>query len=76
MIGDQIEVSVVDIKGDQVKLGIDAPRSVKVFRQEVYQAIQLENRAAAKTPADLPQIESMLDPQSGGNTIAPNNPTE
>jgi len=60
MIGDSIEVSVVDIKGDQVKLGINAPRTVKVFRQEVYQAIQLENRAAARTGTDLPQIETML----------------
>jgi len=63
MIGDQIEVSVVDIKGDQVKLGIEAPRNVKVFRQEVYQAIQLENRAAAKTGTDLPKIESMIKPR-------------
>ena len=63
MIGDQIEVSVVDIKGDQVKLGIDAPRTVKVFRQEVYRAIQLENRAAAKTGTDLPHIETLLKPR-------------
>ena len=61
MIGDQIEVSVVDIKGDQVKLGIDAPRDVKVFRQEVYRAIQLENRAAAQAGTDLPKIETMLE---------------
>ncbi len=65
MIGDQIEVSVVDIKGDQVKLGINAPRTVKVFRQEVYQAIQLENRAAARTGTDLPQLETMLQPREG-----------
>jgi carbon storage regulator len=68
MIGDQIEISVVDIKGDQVKLGIDAPRNVKVFRQEVYQAIQLENRAAAQTGTDLPQIETMLGPQEQKNS--------
>lgn len=65
MIGDQIEVSVVDIKGDQVKLGIDAPRTVKVFRQEVYRAIQLENQAAARTGTDLPRIENMLQPREG-----------
>ena len=47
VIGDNITISVVDIKGDQVKLGIDAPGNVKVFRQEVYKAIQEENRAAA-----------------------------
>ncbi len=47
VIGDNIIISVVDIKGDQVKIGIDAPGDVKVFRQEVYKAIQEENRAAA-----------------------------
>ena len=60
MIGDKIKISVVDIKGEHVKLGILAPREVKVFRQEVYQAIQMENLAAAQTSTDLPQIESML----------------
>ena len=43
-IGDSIEVSVIEIKGDQVKLGINAPREIKVFRKEVYLAIQQENR--------------------------------
>lgn len=47
IIGDNITISVVDIKGDQVKLGIAAPGDVKVYRQEVYNAIQEENRAAA-----------------------------
>ena len=61
MIGDQIEIAVVDIRGDQVKLGIKAPREVKVYRQEVYLAIQMENRAAAKTGTDLPQINDMLE---------------
>ena len=46
-IGDSIEVSVIEIKGDQVKLGIDAPREIKVFRKEVYLAIQQENKEAA-----------------------------
>jgi carbon storage regulator len=53
MIGDQVEISIVDIKGDQVKLGINAPRQVKVFRREVYQMIQEENRAAAGISPDL-----------------------
>ncbi len=63
VIGDSIQVSVIDIKGDQVKLGIDAPRQVKVYRREVYQAIQEENREAAKSAAlrspgtPLPSLE-------------------
>ena len=60
VIGDQVEVSVVDIKGDQVKLGISAPRAVPVFRREVYQAIQEENRrAAAAAPGALPRLEGL-----------------
>ncbi len=53
VIGDSIEIAVVDIKGDQVKLGIMAPRNVKVYRQEVYLAIQEENRAAARSAKDI-----------------------
>jgi carbon storage regulator len=57
MIGDNIEVSVVDIKGDQIKLGIKAPRDIKVYRREVFTAIQKENQAAAKAGTKLPELE-------------------
>ncbi len=53
VIGDDIQVSVVEIKGDQIKLGISAPRHVKVYRQEVYDAIQAENVQAAKSAAPI-----------------------
>ena len=46
MIGDGIEVKVLDIKGEHVKLGITAPLSISVHRKEVYLAIQAENRAS------------------------------
>jgi carbon storage regulator len=59
-IGDSIEVSVIEIKGDQVKLGIDAPRAIKVYRKEVYDAIQKENEEAARTSAVLPEFETLL----------------
>jgi carbon storage regulator len=62
MIGDQVEISVVDIKGDQVKLGIKAPAQVKVYRREVYAAIQEENRAAAAAPGTLPKLPDLLPP--------------
>jgi carbon storage regulator len=62
MIGDQIEISVVDIKGDQVKIGIQAPGHIKVYRQEVYEAIQRENIEAARArPASLPNLDQLLD---------------
>jgi carbon storage regulator len=48
MIGDEVEITVVDISGDKVRLGIDAPRHVRVHRKEVYQAIQRENAEAAQ----------------------------
>lgn len=47
MIGEDISLIIIEIRGDQVKIGIDAPKAVKVFREEVYEAIQNENRAAA-----------------------------
>ena len=71
MIGDQVEVSVVDIKGDQVKLGIKAPMQVKVYRLEVYEAIQAENRAAAAAaPDSLPRLEGLIGKHSPGNPRA------
>lgn len=47
MIGDKIEITVVDIRGDKVRLGITAPSEIPVHRKEVYEAIQRENRKAA-----------------------------
>ena len=45
-IGDEITITLIDVHGDQVKIGVEAPKSVKVFRQEVFDAIQNENKAA------------------------------
>jgi len=75
MIGDQVEISVVDIKGDQVKLGIKAPSQVKVYRSEVYAAIQEENRAAAAAaPERLSKVEGLLPPAAPGG-ISPAAPS-
>lgn len=46
-IGDNITLTIIEVRGDQVKIGVDAPKDVKVFRHEVFQAIQTENKAAA-----------------------------
>ncbi|MCF6335212.1 MAG: carbon storage regulator CsrA [Spirochaetales bacterium] len=62
IIDDHIEISIVEIKGDQVKLGINAPRSVKIFRHEVYLAIQEANKAAAKSSTRLPSIDVLKNP--------------
>lgn len=57
MIGDNIVVTIVDIRGDKVRLGINAPAEIPVHRQEVYEAIQRENlRAAHLEPGDTADI--------------------
>ena len=54
MIGDDIVVTIVDIRGDKVRLGINAPTDVPVHRQEVFEAIKRENRKASElSPRDL-----------------------
>ena len=58
VIGDNIVVTVVDVKGDNIRIGIDAPREVKVYRGEIYDAIIAENKAAA-IGADMKQLEGL-----------------
>lgn len=53
MIGDQIEVKILAVDGDQIKIGIVAPRSVKVHRTEIFESIQQQNKAALNSSADL-----------------------
>jgi carbon storage regulator len=47
-IGEDIEISIVSVKGDQVKLGINAPKNVEIHRKEIYLTIQEENAEASK----------------------------
>lgn len=49
IINDDVEITVLEIKGDQVKLGVSAPKSVPVYRKEVYVQIQDANRAASES---------------------------
>lgn len=53
MIGDDVEVTVVEIRGDKVRLGITAPKDVAVHRREVWAAIRRENRAAAQVKPEV-----------------------
>ena len=62
MIGDEVEITVVDIRGDKVRLGITAPRNIQVHRKEVYEAIKRENQQAAR-----------LDPDDVSEVIRPDN---
>ena len=64
MIGDEIEVVVIDIKGDQVKLGIRAPKKIAVHRKEIYEEIQQENIKALKSavkPEDLKNLTGLFN---------------
>lgn len=53
MIGDDIIINVVEIQGDNVRIAIEAPRHIKIYRGEIYRAIQEENKAAAVSPETL-----------------------
>ena len=59
-IGNEITLSIIEIKGEQVKIGVEAPKEVKVFRQEVFNAIQNENRAAAVSPDTIGSLSNLF----------------
>ncbi len=65
IIGDNIIITVVDIRGDKVRLGIEAPSEIPVHRREVYEAIQRENRRAAQLRTDEARNISQNDHPSG-----------
>lgn len=69
MIGDDVEVIIVDIHGDQVKLGITAPRHIPVHRKEIYEEIQRENIRAAETEREkvAAGAEAIFKKQKGGS---------
>jgi len=60
MVGDDVKITIVDIKGDQVKLGITAPKQVAVHREEVYQEIQKENQLAAYSKVNPEALAKLL----------------
>lgn len=64
IIGDNVVITVVDVRGDKVKLGIQAPKEISVHRQEVYEAIQRENRQAALLKPDDARL---LGPNTGAS---------
>lgn len=62
MIGDDIEVKLLDLRENQVKIGIVAPRHIPVHRREVYLAIQAENEQAASA-SEVDGISKLISPQ-------------
>jgi carbon storage regulator len=62
IIGDDVEVTIVDVRGDKVRLGINAPRSISVHRKEIYEAIQREKAEKAKAEAEAEAEAAGEDP--------------
>ena len=69
MIGDDVEVTVVDIRGDKVRLGITAPTRIAVHRKEVYDAIKTENQRAAQLSST--DVTALRDTGTTGATRSP-----
>ncbi len=64
MIGDEITVNVVAVQGDNVRIAIEAPRDVKIYRGEIYHAIQEENKKAA-APLEGIDLSALPTGQTG-----------
>ena len=72
MIGDEIELTVVDIRGDKVRLGIKAPACIAVHRKEVYDAIKRENeQAASLRGSDVATVRSTLPTRGARRPVVP-----
>ena len=66
-IGDGIKVTLLEVQGKQVKIGVQAPRDVAIHRQEVYEKIQQENlRAARASEQDLTRLTKLFRGKPGG----------
>jgi len=69
IIGDDVVVTIIDIKGEQVKLGVSAPKYISIHRKEVYEAIQAENLAASRPEAQnlssLAKVIGKTPPSAG-----------
>ena len=70
IIGDDVEVTIVDVRGDKVRLGINAPRSISVHRKEIYEAIQREKaeKAAAEAAAEKTSAEGKPEAKPEAHT--------
>ena len=61
MVGNEIEITVLEVRGEQVRLGIRAPRTVTVHRKEIFEQIRQENQNALTAPLDaIPDLSDLL----------------
>ncbi len=72
MIGKDVVITVLEVRGDQVRIGVSAPRDVEVHREEVYRELQEANRSAASpSPAALSTLGKLLPPADPAPNPAP-----
>lgn len=60
VIGNDIEISILEVKGDQVKIGISAPKSIPIYRKEIYLQIQEANKEAADSELSVDKIKKLF----------------
>ncbi len=60
IVGNDIEITILEIKGDQVKIGINAPKSIPIYRKEIYIQIQEANREAASSTASMETLKKIF----------------
>jgi carbon storage regulator len=71
-IGDNVKVTIVEIKGHQIRVGIDAPPELRIYREEIYQQIMDENKKAAEAAStSTAGLESLSSAWSGRRTVEP-----
>ena len=61
MIGNDIEITILEIKGDQIKIGINAPKSVPIYRKEIYLQILESNKEAASTNINEEALKKLFE---------------
>ncbi len=68
VIGNDVVVTILDVKGDQIRVGVSAPREVQVHREEIYRQLEAQNAAAASSSARARQIVARFPrpPAAGG----------
>lgn len=70
VIGNEVTVTVLEVRGDQVRIGVDAPRSIQVHREEVYRELEAENASATAAADRTKRLVARL-PQNAANRPRP-----
>jgi carbon storage regulator len=60
IVGNDVEITILEVKGDQVKIGINAPKSIPIYRKEIYVQIQEANKEAAQSDATIESLKKVF----------------